>query len=97
MPLLSTYRLALLTFLRFVNQVSGSYQIQEPPEFCGGIVADPMGLGKTLTMIALVASDLDVSAEAMGIEDNEDLTSATLVVVPPPRVYFPPGLIPVKG
>ncbi len=32
--------------------------MEEPPQFCGGIIADPMGLGKTLTMIALIATDL---------------------------------------
>lgn len=33
------------------------HQYTEPQEFFGGIIADPMGFGKTLTMIALIASD----------------------------------------
>ncbi|KAK0740189.1 SNF2 family N-terminal domain-containing protein [Schizothecium vesticola] len=57
----------------FVNKVSQSHQLGEPPEFCGGIVADPMGLGKTLTMIALAATDANV----------RDLTPS-LIIVPPP-------------
>ncbi|KAL8318202.1 hypothetical protein RB597_005463 [Gaeumannomyces tritici] len=68
----------------FINRVSGSYQTQEPADFRGGILADPMGLGKTLTMIALVASDLDIASTWVGIEDKENMDSATLVVVPPP-------------
>lgn len=56
---LSDLRLHHLTHLRFVNTISNAYQVEEPPQFSGGIIADPMGLGKTLTMIALVATDLD--------------------------------------
>ncbi|KAK1964623.1 hypothetical protein LY78DRAFT_704248 [Colletotrichum sublineola] len=33
--------------------ISGCHQSEEPPQFYGGIIADQMGLGKTLTMIAL--------------------------------------------
>ena len=48
-----------------------------------------MGLGKTLTMIALVANDLDSDKDAtthMYIdEDDMPLVSATLVIIPPPR------------
>jgi SNF2 family DNA or RNA helicase len=42
----------------FINRISNAYQIEEPPQFYGGIIADPMGLGKTLSMIALIATDL---------------------------------------
>ncbi|KAK5656662.1 hypothetical protein OQA88_4642 [Cercophora sp. LCS_1] len=64
------------TDIFFVNKVSQSHQLEEPPEFCGGIVADPMGLGKTLTMIALAATDAHLS----------DLPPS-LIIVPPPREY----------
>ncbi|KAK4441885.1 SNF2 family N-terminal domain-containing protein [Podospora aff. communis PSN243] len=57
----------------FINKVSQFHQLEEPPEFCGGIVADPMGLGKTLTMIALAATDAN----------DTDLTPS-LIIVPPP-------------
>ncbi|KAH6707878.1 SNF2 family N-terminal domain-containing protein [Leptodontidium sp. MPI-SDFR-AT-0119] len=69
---------------RFVNTISNAYQVEEPPQFSGGIIADPMGLGKTLTMIALVATDLDnrrVPREIMGYE--KCYTSATLVIMFP--------------
>lgn len=62
----------------------------EPPPFRGGIVADPMGLGKTLTMIALAATDLDPATEKRSQNMSEDSNEqhwnhATLIIVPPPR------------
>ncbi|EHK48686.1 hypothetical protein TRIATDRAFT_11002, partial [Trichoderma atroviride IMI 206040] len=67
----------------FVNHVSNAYQDEEPEEFSGGIIADPMGLGKTLTMISLVATDVQPHEPVMDIDDV--VTSATtLIIVPPP-------------
>lgn len=47
-----------------------------------------MGLGKTLAMIALVATDLDtdkgVATPKDTIDHDKCYTSATLVVMPPP-------------
>ncbi|KAK4243690.1 P-loop containing nucleoside triphosphate hydrolase protein [Corynascus novoguineensis] len=57
----------------FLNRVSGAHQNEEPPPFYGGIIADPMGLGKTLTMISLVATDLDRnSTENTTLDIDED-------------------------
>ncbi|KAG8158232.1 hypothetical protein KVR01_011993 [Diaporthe batatas] len=73
---------------RFVNKVSGAVYFEEPAAFRGGIVADPMGMGKTLAMIALAATDLEPTK--YGTHDkNDDSTEkyhngATLIVVPPP-------------
>lgn len=74
----------------FVNRISASHQEEEPPQSYGGIAADPMGLGKTLTMIALAASDLESSLDtAKGSTEREvedkPCIAATLVVIPPPR------------
>ncbi|KAM6534447.1 hypothetical protein FALCPG4_004084 [Fusarium falciforme] len=70
----------------FLNRISNAYQYEEPPQCYGGIIADPMGLGKTLTMIALAATDLDGNNTDMDTsEDCQQSVSATLVVVPPPR------------
>ncbi|KAK6700392.1 hypothetical protein SNK05_013203 [Fusarium graminearum] len=68
----------------FFNRVSEASQLEEPPQCYGGIVADPMGLGKTLTMIALVATDLDseISNDNGGDEFHSKVLT-TLVVVPP--------------
>ncbi|GAP89897.2 putative alpha- -mannosyltransferase [Rosellinia necatrix] len=72
----------------FVNTVSNAYQHEEPAEFCGGIIADTMGLGKTLTMIALVAADLDSPRERMSHKagHHQDIpgVDTTLIIVPPP-------------
>ncbi|KAM0371936.1 hypothetical protein ACHAPK_004484 [Fusarium culmorum] len=66
---------------KYVSQTS---QLEEPPQCYGGIVADPMGLGKTLTMIALVATDLDseISNDNAGDEFHSKVPT-TLIVVPP--------------
>ncbi|ROW16619.1 hypothetical protein VPNG_01634 [Cytospora leucostoma] len=74
--------------LWFLNKVNGAYEREEPPALRGGIVADPMGLGKTLTMIALAASDVDM-AKSQGDDfyDHEvgkNYVNATLIIVPPP-------------
>ncbi|KAL6819861.1 SNF2 family N-terminal domain-containing protein [Trichoderma camerunense] len=72
----------------FVNKVSNTHQSEEPPQFYGGIIADPMGLGKTLTMISLAATDLDSdmnNSVHMDIDDEQDnIVPTTLVIVPPP-------------
>ncbi|KAF9784158.1 hypothetical protein IL306_008311 [Fusarium sp. DS 682] len=69
----------------FLNRVSDAFPLEEPPQCYGGIVADPMGLGKTLTMIALAATDLDNEGSHMKSgEDFHPEVPATLIVVPPP-------------
>jgi SWI/SNF-related matrix-associated actin-dependent regulator of chromatin subfamily A3 len=69
----------------YINRISSTHQFDEPPPCLGGIIADPMGLGKTLTMIALVALDSENNQTFEDSEDEKYHTSATLVVVPPPR------------
>ncbi|KAF0326651.1 WD domain-containing protein, partial [Colletotrichum asianum] len=71
----------------FVNMVSETHQVEEPPQFYGGIIADPMGLGKTLTMIALAANDLEEGISATDQEwnaNNDPYVKATLIIIPPP-------------
>ncbi|KAI1669943.1 SNF2 family N-terminal domain containing protein [Pyrenophora tritici-repentis] len=76
---------------KFINRVSNSHQDNPPPDFHGGIIADPMGLGKTLTMLALAATDLEPVSSSITQNDflieSEHLlpiTSATLVIMPQP-------------
>lgn len=45
------------------NVITGDTQREMPPETLGGILADMMGLGKTLSILALVASSMDAAAE----------------------------------
>ncbi|KAJ0164942.1 putative matrix-associated actin-dependent regulator of chromatin subfamily [Colletotrichum tanaceti] len=72
----------------FVNFVSESHQTDEPPQFFGGIIADPMGLGKTLTMIALVATDLadqkSVVNTAATTEGKHPSGATLIIILPPP-------------
>lgn len=73
----------------YINAISESGSKEQPPGFCGGVIADPMGLGKTLTMIALAATDLTRSISFTDMADapfsDSRSVSATLIVVPPPR------------
>jgi SNF2 family DNA or RNA helicase len=76
----------------FINRISAAHQAEEPPQFYGGIIADPMGLGKTLTMIALAATDLDRDTNTkdrmeVEIEDKHDVP-ATLIIIPPPCMSY---------
>ncbi|KAG4273276.1 hypothetical protein FPRO04_09882 [Fusarium proliferatum] len=71
----------------FYNTVSGAMQVEQPPQFYGGIVADPMGLGKTLSMIALVACDVraeDIEPSSLPGVDIEVSSGKTLIIVPAP-------------
>ncbi|KAH8681388.1 SNF2 family DNA-dependent ATPase [Xylariales sp. PMI_506] len=47
----------------FHNVITGQNQAQPPPETYGGILADMMGLGKTLSILSLITTTLD-AAEA---------------------------------
>ncbi len=73
----------------FINRISNAYKTEEPRQFYGGIIADPMGLGKTLTMIALIATDLaGYHSGDFAMDENVDddkPNKTTLVIVPPPR------------
>ncbi|TRX91711.1 hypothetical protein FHL15_007493 [Xylaria flabelliformis] len=81
--------LAIRTSLkRFLNTISRLCQPEEPLNFFGGIIADPMGFGKTLTVISLVATDKE-SGEMADIcteypETHKPDVAATLVIIPPP-------------
>ena len=68
---------------RYLNNVSGNRQLHAPRAFRGGLIADHMGLGKSLSMIALIASD----ANEMGPR-HPSLTEhakTTLIIVPSTR------------
>ncbi|KAL9085447.1 MAG: hypothetical protein Q9165_007597 [Trypethelium subeluteriae] len=75
---------------RYLNTISMEIQVGCPPPFQGGILADYMGLGKSLSMIALIASDLSLDQSCTSMPSTPkrgDTTTTqlrcTLVVVPP--------------
>lgn len=78
----------------FINRVSDAHQPEEPDQFYGGIVADPMGFGKTLTMIALAATDHEIPTSPTfskpnfrdeAIKTTDYASPQTLIIVPPSR------------
>ena len=75
-------------FPMYINTISNDVQMERPPTFCGGILADQMGLGKTLSILSLIASDLEhrpgySTLEISLMEAPHDRIRRTLVVVPP--------------
>ncbi|KIW69455.1 hypothetical protein PV04_05332 [Phialophora macrospora] len=72
----------------YTNAITGESQCSRPKDFSGGLIADQMGLGKTLQMISLVASDHDANSPMqLGHELPAPMTETypparSLVVVP---------------
>ena len=83
----------MLTTPSYVNAVSEIGSNEPPPQLRGGIIADPMGLGKTLTMIALTATDLSMGSlqgqplQEDDVDEHKRPVATTLIIVPPPREY----------
>ena len=76
---------------RYREIISGTVLDQEPPQSLGGLLADMMGLGKTLSILALVASSLNEACEWGRMVPDPDLvrslphirnTKTTLLVAP---------------
>ena len=47
----------------YYNVITGQEERRSPPQVLGGILADMMGLGKTLSVLSLIVQTLDDSAE----------------------------------
>ncbi|KAK0635998.1 SNF2 family N-terminal domain-containing protein [Bombardia bombarda] len=65
---------------RYKNTVTGSFRQNRPSLSLGGLLADDMGLGKSLSALALIAgsiSDVEPSDES-----NEPRTLTTLIIAP---------------
>lgn len=76
---------------RYREIISGIVMDEEPPQTLGGLLADMMGLGKTLCVLSLVVSSLAASREWERMMPNPQLarqvpgirnTRTTLLVVP---------------
>ena len=77
---------------RYSHIITGS-KSQTPTDIQGGLLADDMGMGKTLSMIAIIMSTItDADIHSLGKGWNYDKTNkslipckSTLVVVPSAR------------
>ena len=68
----------------YQNLISGMKQMKRPDEFRGGLLIDAPGLGKSLSIIALISSD--VENEGQDLQAQQSL-STTLLIVPKTRRY----------
>lgn len=71
--------------------ITETSQTPVPPDSKGGLLADQMGLGKSLTMIALIALNTCKTSKPIIFTTQGTLRrlKSTLVVVPYSRKYFP--------
>ena len=79
----------LLIDHRFKNEVSHSTKMWEPTECRGGILADEMGMGKSLSLLALILYTLPSQTPAKigneyyhSIENTGIRLRATLIIAP---------------
>ena len=68
----------------YFNIITGQRQIRPPEQFRGGLLIDAPGLGKSLSIIALVATDLD---EEKSFARDSDPRLKTLLAVPKSRKH----------
>ncbi|KAL4886206.1 SNF2 family N-terminal domain-containing protein [Aspergillus karnatakaensis] len=73
----------------YEHKITGTRSLHEPNDKIGGIIADQMGLGKTLTILSAVAGSSKIAALWAGPSNNRSFGAhlvprvrATLVVVP---------------
>lgn len=73
---------------RYCNNITSTWQSYLPTQFKGRILADSMGLGKSCSMIALIANGwkdrLIQTSDATNGSGNFDIPT-TLLIVPPSR------------
>ncbi|KAF2228779.1 hypothetical protein EV356DRAFT_46167 [Viridothelium virens] len=77
----------------FANEITGMRENAQPEIAAGGIIADKMGLGKTLTMLSAIVHSRDdafcfetLYSPLLKCEDSLCSSRATLVVVPSTQV-----------
>ena len=84
------WKLSHISGLRmYMNTINDEVQMEPPIIFRGGLLADQMGLGKTLSIISLVASDLDLQQtsstplQSSLVKPSSHCLQCTLIVVLP--------------
>ena len=63
----------------YQNLVSGMKQMTRPDQFRGGLLIDAPGLGKSLSILALILSDVESEGQSVS---GQVRSSSTLLVVP---------------
>ena len=66
----------------YQNLISGMKQMTRPDEFRGGLLVDAPGLGKSLSVLALISSDAETENQSL---QEYAPASATLLIVPKTR------------
>ena len=75
----------------FHNVISGTKQTRPPDQFRGGLLIDAPGLGKSLSIIALLTSGFQSLSQSQQQSSlTKDSSSTTLLVVPKTCQLFPP-------
>lgn len=72
----------------YYNVITGQEERQSPPQVLGGILADMMGLGKTLSILSLIMSTLDESKQwaaqdASAADERQPKKCKTTLLVSP--------------
>jgi hypothetical protein len=82
--------------IRYFNMITEISQKTQPPDSRGGLLADQMGLGKSLTMISLIALNTCKTREPIVFTaegGHLKRLKSTLVVVPYSREWRRPSWI----
>lgn len=80
----------LLKNPRFKHMITGEMRALKPPESRGGILSDEMGMGKSLSLIALIVHTLDGARSSerhhegysIGEESDKLRRGPTIIVAP---------------
>ncbi|KUJ10330.1 uncharacterized protein LY89DRAFT_258216 [Mollisia scopiformis] len=86
----------------YFNVITGQEERRSPPQVLGGILADMMGLGKTLAILALVVQTLDVEAQEWAkqtpcaSQDDRDLCPSRKGKVALPKLEQTPLVLNAK-
>lgn len=57
----------------YYNVITGQSEKSDPPQVLGGILADMMGLGKTLSILSLIVSTLELAQEWTKLDPSESM------------------------
>ena len=76
--------------------ITGELRAVKPPESCGGILSDEMGMGKSLVLIALIVHTLDLAHSSKGNGEGcsiggkleKSSRAPTIIIAPKSSISF---------